>query len=267
MRKQITVIGGGTMGSGIAALLAEAQYKVQLVEPNEAAWATIEQRVQKRTATNPVTISADLAGAVANADLVIEAVPEVFALKEQIFRTTDTHAPAHAIIASNTSELSITALAATTSRPQQVAGMHWFNPPERMRLVELIRGLETADTTLETLRAVAEHAQKTVVVVQDVPGFATTRAMAASVLEGIRMFEDGVASKADLDTAVKLGLNHPMGPLELADYIGLDTLLYISQSLEQSFGERFKPPVRLRKLVEAGRLGRKTGAGFYTYNK
>ena len=255
------------MGSGIAALLAEAGNTVQLVEPNKAAWERIQQRVHKRSAANPVTITSDLAAAVTDAQVIIEAAPEVFAIKETIFRDVDANAPADAIIASNTSELSITALAATTNRPAQVAGMHWFNPPERMRLVELIKGLTTSDSTLAVLSEVAERAQKTVVTVQDVPGFATTRAMAASVLEGIRMFADGVATKEDLDTAVKLGLNHPMGPLELADYIGLDTLLYIAESLEKSFGERFRPPVQLRKLVEAGHLGRKSGQGFYTYSK
>src|SRR5690606_7606948 len=197
------------------------------------------------------------------ADFVIEAAPEIIELKRELFAAIDGAAPAGAILATNTSELSVTYIAAATGRPQDVVGMHWFNPPERMQLIELVRGVRSSAAALATAAEVAERCGKTVVTVEDRQGFVTTRVVAAVLLEGVRLVEEGVASRDDIDTAVRLGLNHPMGPLELADYIGLDTVMYIADSLAEAYGDRFKAPQTLRRLVEAGMSGRKSGGGFY----
>jgi 3-hydroxybutyryl-CoA dehydrogenase len=267
---RIAVIGAGTMGSGIATLLLMHGCHVDLFDPSEAELERARTRVAKRNdeAIMRANFSshAELKAAVEAADYVIEAVPEKLELKRDIFRQLDTHAPAHAILATNTSELSVTAIASVTNRPEKVIGMHWFNPPERMKLIEIVRGVETSDETLAVTKKLAGQCDKTTVTVIDRQGFVTTRALAALLTEGVRMLEEGVATKEDIDAAVRLGLNHPMGPLELADYVGLDTMLYIGESMTEAFGERFRPPQTLRKLVEAGRLGRKSGEGFYTYS-
>lgn len=268
---RIAVIGAGTMGSGIATLLLMHGYHVDLFDPSEAALERARTRVAKRNdeAIMRANFSshAELKAAVEAADYVIEAVPEKLELKRDIFRQLDTHAPAHAILATNTSELSVTAIASVTKRPEKVIGMHWFNPPERMKLIEIVLALQTSDETLAVTKELAEQCDKTTVTVIDRQGFVTTRALAALLTEGVRMLEEGIATKEDIDTAVRLGLNHPMGPLELADYVGLDTMLYIGESMTEAFGERFRPPQTLRKLVEAGRLGRKSGEGFYQYER
>ena len=265
----LAVVGAGIMGSGIAALCLQHGFRVGLYDTSEAALERARARCLKRTDEASVRerlhLSTELSEVARHADLVIEAVPEVLELKRDIFAQLDALAPAHAILATNTSELSVTAIASATERPEQVVGMHWFNPPERMALVELVRAVQTSDDTLAQTEAVARACGKTTVVVKDRQGFVTTRAVAALLLEGVRMLEEGLASPEDVDTAVKLGLNHPMGPLELADYIGLDTVLLIAESMTEALGERFRPPQTLRKLVEAGRLGRKSGQGFYRY--
>lgn len=263
--RRVAVLGAGTMGSGIAALLAEHGYVVRVADPSSDARERALARVAKRAPDADVAVVETVEEAVAGADLVIEAAPEVLALKQELFRQVDAAAPAHAVLATNTSQLSITALAATTQRPTLVCGMHWFNPPERMRLVETVRGLASSDATMGLVREVAEACGKTVVEVADRQGFVTTRVLAATLIEAMRMHEEGVASAADVDAAVKLGLNHPMGPLELADYVGLDVMLAIADSLTSALGERFRPPQGLRKRVEAGYLGRKTGRGFHVY--
>lgn len=266
--KRIAVIGAGTMGGGIAVSLLQAGLQVELCDPSPDALGRAAKRAASRAgeeAGQRLRIHSSLREAVEEVDLVIEAVPEQLELKRDIFTRLDEHAPAHALLASNTSELSITVLAGATKRPEQVIGMHWFNPPERMRLIELVEGVHTAPVTVAAAREVAERCGKTVVTVKDRQGFVTTRLLAALLLEAIRLHEEGVAEQADLDLAVKLGLNHPMGPLELADYVGLDTVLFIAEGMHSAYGERFLPPQSLRRLVDAGMLGRKSGRGFYSY--
>jgi 3-hydroxybutyryl-CoA dehydrogenase len=267
--KRIAVVGAGTMGGGIATLLVQHGFSVDLYDPSQEMLSKAKARVAKRNDDEALRerleLHHDLAAAAARADYVIEAVPEKLELKREIFAELDRHAPPHAMLATNTSELSVTAIAAATRRPERVIGMHWFNPPERMKLIEIVCGLQTAEETLARTRWLAERCDKTTVTVADRQGFVTTRALAALLTEAMRMLEEGVASAADIDTAIKLGLNHPMGPLELADYVGLDTMLYIAESMTEAFGERFRATQTLRKLVEAGRLGRKSGEGFYRY--
>jgi 3-hydroxybutyryl-CoA dehydrogenase len=263
--RRVAVLGAGTMGGGIAALLAEAGFAVALTDPAPAAGERALARIAKRAPQASVVFVDTPEAAAADADLVIEAAPERLDVKLDLFRRLDGAAPAHAVLASNTSQLSITALGAATSRPTQVCGMHWFNPPERMHLVENVRGLASSDATMATVRAVAEACGKTVVEVADRQGFVSTRILAANLIEAMRMYEEGVASASDIDAAVKLGLNHPMGPLELADYVGLDVMLAIAESLTDALGERFRPPQGLRKRVDAGFLGRKSGRGYHEY--
>lgn len=267
--EMIAVMGAGTMGGGIAALCLTSGFEVRLYDPFQASLDKAKIRVLKRsdeaTVAANLVLTTDLAVVADNVDFVIEAVPEKLELKRDLFQQLDRLTPAHAVLATNTSELSVTALAGVTQRPGQVIGMHWFNPPERMSLVEIVRALQTSDQTLHVTEEVAKACGKTTVVVNDRQGFVTTRALAALLIESMRMLEEGVAEARDLDTAVKLGLNHPMGPLELADYVGLDTMLLIAESMTEALGERFRPPQTLRKLVEAGRLGRKSGRGFYEY--
>lgn len=268
-RLRVSVIGAGTMGSGVAAVLLKHGHEVALFDPDAQALERARLRAVKRVGEHSIgqrlTLTSDLAEVAVGADFVIEAVPEKLDLKRDIFAQLDRFAPPHAILASNTSELSVTAIASATGRPEQVVGMHWFNPPEAMELVEVVRAVRSSDATVATTCALAESCGKTTVTVVDRQGFVTTRAVAALLLEGVRMLEEGVAPARDIDTAVRLGLNHPMGPLELSDYIGLDTVLLIAESMTDALGGRFRAPQTLRKLVEAGHLGRKSGRGFYDY--
>ncbi len=265
-RGRIAVVGAGTMGAGIASVLAQHGFPVRLHDPSPEALERAEQRVRRHVAAADLELCTALETAASGCVLVIEAVPEDLALKRSVFETLDRTAAAGVVLTTNTSQLSVTALAAATARPSAVVGMHWFNPPERMRLIEMVRTVMVAPAALAQVRGLAEACGKTVVEVADRQGFVTTRALAALVIEAMRMHEEGVAAAVDLDTAVALGLNHPLGPLALADLVGLDVMLAIADALTEQLGERFRPPQGLRKRVEAGRLGRKSGHGYHRYD-
>jgi 3-hydroxybutyryl-CoA dehydrogenase len=278
----IAVLGAGTMGRGIAHVAALGGFETRCYDPFpevcEAGAAAVARNLDKGVELGKVERAdadaaldrldwhGDLAEAVDGADLVIEAVPEDVALKIDTYAEVAQHAPAHAVFASNTSALSITEMAAATDRPQRFAGMHFFNPVHVMKLIELVRGLQTDDATMDSLVAVGERMGKQVVRVNEAPGFVTTRINALIGNEAFRMLEQGVASAEDIDRALKLGLNHPMGPFELVDLVGLDVRLSILQYLHASLGEQFRPNRLLVQHVAAGRLGRKTGRGVYRYD-
>lgn len=278
----VTVVGAGTMGRGIAQVVARSGRAVALhdadpaalTEAREAIDATLMKGVElgkvtaeeRSGALERIRGESDLGEAVMDADLVIEAVPEVLALKVDLFAELDAHAPETTILASNTSSLSISALAAATARPERVLGLHFFNPVHRMRLVEIVAHEGIDDAVLETVRDFVESLGKSPIVVTDTPGFATSRLGIVLGLEAIRMVEAGVASAADIDTALELGYNHPMGPLKLTDLVGLDVRLSIADHLADTLDRhRFTAPDLLRRMVDRGLLGRKSGEGFYRW--
>jgi 3-hydroxybutyryl-CoA dehydrogenase len=279
--KQITVVGAGAMGSGIAQVAACSGYQVVLMDMTQeildrglvnirhgiergVTSGKVAQKVGDE-ALSRVTVLTSLKDACRTADFVIESVSENLDLKKRVFAELDRAAPPAAILASNTSQLSVTAMASATGRPEKVVGMHWFNPPALMRLIEIARTANTSDDTLATTRAVAERVGKTVVVCRDTQGFVTSRALGAHLIECMRILEEGVASPQEIDTAIKLGLGYPMGPFELADYVGLDVIYHSAKGLAEAYGDRFRPPQVLVKLLEAGYLGVKSGRGFYTH--
>lgn len=279
---KITVIGAGTMGHGIAGQAALSGFHVVLNDVDDsrthAGLAAIRKVWAQGVAKGKVApeavaaaetrlfATADLEQAVSDVDLVIEAVPEIMELKRAIFGRAHRAAPAGALLASNTSSLSLTEIAGATGRPAQVIGMHFFNPVAVMPLLELVRGEQTSETTVESARAVGARLGKETIVVQDSPGFATSRLGIALGNEAMRMFEEGVASAEDIDKAMTLGYRHPIGPLALTDLVGLDVRLAITEHLFRELGtDTFRAPRILKRLVRAGHLGRKTGRGFYTY--
>lgn len=282
MAKKLAVIGAGLMGSGIAQVSAQAGYEVVLRDITEEALSRGLAGIQasyakfvskgKLTAQDAeaalarITTSTEL-DAAADADIVVEAVFEKIEVKQQIFRDLDSIAKDDAVLASNTSAIPITKIAAVTKRPERVVGTHFFSPVPLMQLCELVRGYKTDDATLDAARAFAESIGKTCVVVnRDVAGFVTTRLVAALVVEATRLYESGVASAEDIDTACKLGFGHPMGPLATADLTGVDILLHATGNIyTETQDEKFAPPELMRRMVEAGDIGRKAGKGFYTY--
>ena len=280
---RITIVGGGIMGSGIAYVAAVAGFDTVL---NDLSTDHLDQslrsirglldsgiergklRPEDKTATLArLTLEQDLTAAVEEAELVIEAVPEDMTLKRKIFGRLDKTAPSNAVLATNTSSLSISEIASATSDPSRVIGMHFFNPVAKMKLVEIVRGSETAERVFQTVAEVAHKMGKETVDIRESPGFVTSRINALIGNEAFRMLEAGVASAEDIDKAIKLGLNHPMGPFEMIDLVGLDTRLGVLSYLHERLGEAYRPSPLLVRYVEEGRLGRKVGRGVYNYGE
>ncbi len=282
--KRVLVCGAGTMGSGIAQTFAAAGFDVTMYDLNDelvqAGFAKIKGPLMKRVERGKmkkedveaiigrIQGSSDLAAAGSQADFVIEAVFENMDTKKQVFKQLDEAAPAHAILASNTSSLSISEMAAATKRPDRVIGMHFFNPAPVMRLVEVIRGASTSDETVAASTAIAAKLGKKPVEVQESPGFVVNRLLVPMMNEAFNLLQEGIASADDIDAAMKLGTNMPMGPFELADYTGLDIGLHTMETLFRETGDpKFRPSPLLRKYVRAGRVGKKVGKGVFEYNE
>jgi len=281
--RNIAVIGAGIMGRGIAQVAAVAGYSVTLNDTTDDllrnAQEIIKENLTKGIVRGKVTeaerdsalasigTSTDLTVAIADADLVIEAIVEDLAVKQKLFRLLEGSSREHAILATNTSSLSIDEIASATSDSTRVIGMHFFNPAYIMKLLEIVVTKQTSETAVSVAREVGRRMKKEVIVVKDSPGFATSRLGVCLGLEAMRMVEDGVASPADIDRAMELGYNHPMGPLRLGDLVGLDIRLGVAEYLHGKLGERFRPPELLRQMVAEGKLGRKTGRGFYVWEE
>jgi len=280
--EKITVVGAGTMGRGIAQVAAQSGYRVALFDLSgdvraaaaRAVLAGLDKGVEKgklsaevrAAAVDRLRIEDDPVRALGDATLVVEAVPEDLALKRRVFADLDRHAPADAVLATNTSSLPVGEIAAATARPERVVGMHFFNPVPVMPLLEVVRAAATGDDTLRRAQEVGARMGKECIVVRDVPGFATSRLGVLLGLEAMRMLEAEVASAEDIDKAMTLGYRHPIGPLKLTDLVGLDVRLAIAEHLHQALGsEAFRPPEILKRMVAEGRLGKKSGEGFYRW--
>lgn len=280
--KNICVIGAGTMGNGIAHVFAQYGYSVRLIDVSEAALKkaqeTIKKNLERMVSKEKITVQVmeatlknlstftSIPEAVSNADLVVEAATENFDLKAKIFRELDQYAPAQAILATNTSSISITRIAAQTKRPALVIGMHFMNPVPVMKLVEVIRGYSTSDEVTKVIFDLSTRMEKVPVEVNDYPGFVANRILMPMINEAIYTLHEGVAGVAEIDTVMKLGMAHPMGPLQLADFIGLDVCLSILHVLYEGFGNpKYAPCPLLVNMVTAGHLGVKSGNGFYEY--
>jgi 3-hydroxybutyryl-CoA dehydrogenase len=278
--KNIFVIGSGTMGNGIAQVAATSGYQVTCMDVQPAALEKAKTAIQKSTSkllekslitseqkasTEKIHFVTDMTH-VAEADLIIEAATENPELKFKVFRDMDTHAQTNAILATNTSSISITKIAAATKRPEKVIGMHFMNPVPMMKLVEVIRGLATSDDTLTAAIEVCKWMGKEPVEANDSPGFISNRILCPMINEAIFALQENVGTPEAIDQVMKLGMNHPMGPLALADLIGLDVVLFVMEVLQKDLGEdKYRPAYLLRKMVDAGHLGKKAGRGFYKY--
>ncbi|WP_408009579.1 3-hydroxyacyl-CoA dehydrogenase [Pseudalkalibacillus sp. A8] len=283
MIKHITVIGSGVMGRGIAYVAAVGGHKTTLVDISEKALESAKNEINaifaKGVQRNKLTeeaanegmermfYSSDLEGTVSETDMVIEAVPENIEIKRNVFETIDQHAPEHCYFATNTSTMSPTEIASFTSRPGKVIAMHFFNPVHKMPLIEIIKGLDTAEDTVKIANEVAVKMGKETVTVNEFPGFVTSRISALVGNEAFYMLQEGVGSPEEIDKAIKLGLNYPMGPFELGDLVGLDTRLNNLKYLHETLGEKYRPCPLLVKYVKAGRIGRKAGVGVYDYRE
>ena len=279
--QRVLVVGAGTMGTGIAQVAARAGYRTEIFDVAAGAAPRALERVaeslsrsvekrrctaqEKEEALRRLTVANDLDGSAALADLIIEAAPEDLELKKQLFARISKSARPEAILATNTSSLPITAIAAAAKGPERVIGLHFFNPVPLMKLLEIVHGERTHPMVVTAVRAVGARLGKEVVVVRDAAGFATSRLGITLAMEAIRMLEEGVASAEEIDRAIELGYGHPMGPLKLTDHVGLDVRLAIAEHLTAELGERFRPPQLLRRMVRAGKLGKKSGEGFYKY--
>jgi 3-hydroxybutyryl-CoA dehydrogenase len=280
--EKIAVIGAGTMGNGIAHVFAQSGFEVTLIDISEKALekalATIHKNMdrlvakekisndQKEAALSRLSTSTEMKHAVSDADLIVEAATENLELKLSIFRDMDASAPAHCILATNTSSISITKIAAATQRPDKVIGMHFMNPVPIMKLVEVIRGYATSDEVTNQIMDLSKKLGKVPTEVNDYPGFVANRILMPMINEAIHSLHEGVAGVEEIDTVMKLGMAHPMGPLQLADFIGLDVCLSILRVLHDGFGQdKYAPSVLLVNMVTAGKLGVKSGEGFYTY--
>ncbi len=279
--RKVAVIGAGTMGSGIAYICAAKNYEVFLVEINNELLSRGLKKIREmivegvnRGKLSPreaeeilkrVKGSTNLTEAVKNSDLVIEAVFEDMNVKKDVFEKLDKACPSHTILASNTSALSITEMASATKRPDNVVGLHFFNPPYAMKLVEVVLGAQTSEKTRKIAADFAVSLGKETVTAKDTPGFIVNRVLSAAIGEAILLLQEGIASTEEIDKAITLGLNWPVGPLRLADFVGLDVALDVGKVIYKALGEKYKPPLLLEEKVKAGHLGMKTRKGFYEY--